>query len=124
MKLNVVNPWSWQDSFHFSQAVVVRDGRSIVFLAGQTSVDSSGHPLHAGDMRAQLARAFDNVEAVLGQAGLTLANVVRLNYYVTDMAAYPVPETSSPQGLASSPPSHRDACSVLPVCPAPSFWLR
>jgi enamine deaminase RidA (YjgF/YER057c/UK114 family) len=88
MNFKVVNPWSWQDSFHFSQAVEVPEGRRVVFLAGQTSVDPDGHPLHQGDMRAQLERAFENLELVLEQAGLTLANLVRLNYYVTDMAAY------------------------------------
>jgi len=51
-----------------------------VFLAGQTSVDPDGRPLHPGDMRAQLQRAFENLELVLEQAGLTLANLVRLNY--------------------------------------------
>ena len=88
MTLKVVNPWSWQDSFHFSQAVEAPASGRVVFLAGQTSVDPDGHPLHPGDMRAQLARAFDNLELVLEQAGLKLANLVRLNYYVTDMAAY------------------------------------
>ena len=88
MNLKVVNPWRWQDAFHFSQAVQAPGGRSVVFLAGQTSVDANGRPLHPGDMRAQLEQAFDNLEIVLGQAGLTLENVVRLNYYVTDMAAY------------------------------------
>jgi enamine deaminase RidA (YjgF/YER057c/UK114 family) len=88
MNLNVVNPWSWQDSFHFSQAVEAPEGCRVVFLAGQTSVDPDGHPLYPGDMRAQLERAFENLELVLEQAGLTLANLARLNYYVTDMAAY------------------------------------
>jgi enamine deaminase RidA (YjgF/YER057c/UK114 family) len=88
MNLKAVNPWSWQDSLHFSQAVEAPAGRTVVFLAGQTSVDPDGRPLHPGDMRAQLERAFENLERVLEQAGLTLANLVRLNYYVTDMAAY------------------------------------
>jgi enamine deaminase RidA (YjgF/YER057c/UK114 family) len=39
-------------------------------------------------MGAQLATAFDNLEAVLTRAGMTLANVVRLNYYVTDIQAF------------------------------------
>jgi enamine deaminase RidA (YjgF/YER057c/UK114 family) len=88
MNLNVVNPWSWQDPLHFSHAVEAPAGSRVLFLAGQTSVDPDGRPLHAGDMGAQLRRAFENLEAVLEQAGLSLANLVRLNYYVTDMAAY------------------------------------
>jgi len=88
MSLKVVNPWKWQDPLHFSHAVEAPAGSRVVFLAGQTSVDPDGRPLHAGDMTLQLRRAFDNLETVLKQAGLSLANLVRLNYYVTDMVAY------------------------------------
>jgi enamine deaminase RidA (YjgF/YER057c/UK114 family) len=57
-------------------------------VAGQTSVDPDGRPLYPGDMRAQLERAFENLERVLEQAGYSLGNLVRLNYYVTDMNAF------------------------------------
>jgi len=49
-------------------------------------VDAEGNPLHPGDMTAQLGQALDNLETVLAQAGLALRNVVRLNYYTTDVA--------------------------------------
>lgn len=88
MGLRAVNPWSWQDSFHFSQAVDAPEGSRVVFLAGQTSVDPDGYPLYPGDMAAQLEQAFENLELVLEHAGLSLQNLVRLNYYVTDMQAY------------------------------------
>ena len=39
-------------------------------------------------MGAQLAKAFDNLETVLAASKLTLSNVVRLNYYVTDIQAF------------------------------------
>ena len=83
-----VNPWTWQDPLNFSQAIDVRGAQRVLYCAGQTSVDADGVPLHAGDMDAQLDRALSNLKTVLEQAGLTLANVVRLNYYTTDMAAY------------------------------------
>lgn len=82
-----VNPWGWQDQFGFSQAVEVRDGARVVFCAGQTSVDDDGNPVRAGDMAGQVAQALDNLEVVLRQAGLGLENVVRLNYYTTDVDA-------------------------------------
>jgi len=80
-----VNPWSWQDQFGFSQAIDVRNHGRTLFCAGQTSVDSNGAPLHVGDMGAQLAQAMDNLERVLKQAGLDLADIVRLNIYTTDV---------------------------------------
>ena len=80
-----VNPWTWQDVFGFSQAVDVTEGARVLFCSGQTSVDADGNPLHVGDMTSQVAQVLDNLEAVLAQAGLGLAHVVRLNYYTTDV---------------------------------------
>lgn len=39
-------------------------------------------------MRAQISLALDNLEAVLAEAGMDLSNVIRLNYYTTDMDAF------------------------------------
>src|SRR5690606_30140661 len=82
------NPWTWQDRLDFSHAVDVRGAERIVFIAGQTSVGPDGRAMHVGDMAGQLGRAFDNLETVLSQAGLTLENVARLSYYVTDLDAF------------------------------------
>jgi len=88
LELKPINPWSWQDSFGFSQGLQVSGATRVLYCAGQTSVDAEGRPLHARQMEAQLAKAFDNLETVLAKAGMTLRNVVRLNYYVTDVSAY------------------------------------
>jgi enamine deaminase RidA (YjgF/YER057c/UK114 family) len=79
-----VNPWTWQDQFGFSQAIDVSGAERILYCAGQTASDEQGNTV-AGDMGAQAAKALDNLETVLAEAGLSLANVVRLNYYVTNM---------------------------------------
>jgi enamine deaminase RidA (YjgF/YER057c/UK114 family) len=83
-----VNPWGWQDHYGFSQAIEVRGGQRVLYCAGQTSVDGEGNPLHAGSMEAQIGMALDNLETVLRQAGMSLRNVVRLNYYTTDIPAF------------------------------------
>ena len=87
-EMKEVNPWTWQDKLQFSQAIEVRGGSRVLYCAGQTSVDADGTPLHAGNMRGQLEQALTNLETVLAHAGLSLSNVVRLNYYVTDIAAF------------------------------------
>lgn len=88
METRAVNPWTWQEQFGFSQAVEASGADRVLFCAGQTSVDADGAPVHPGDMAAQTGQALDNLEAVLKKAGLGLANVVRLNFYTTDVDAF------------------------------------
>jgi enamine deaminase RidA (YjgF/YER057c/UK114 family) len=88
VQIKPVNPWTWQDAFGYSQAVEVSGGSRTLYCAGQTSVDSNGNPIHPQDMGKQLVQALDNLDTVLKQAGMTFANVVRLNYYVTDVPAF------------------------------------
>jgi enamine deaminase RidA (YjgF/YER057c/UK114 family) len=88
MEERIINPWTWQDDFGFVQAHEISGPARVLMCAGQASVDADGQPNHAGDMRAQLTQALDNLETVLQEAGLTLANVVRLNYYTTDVDAF------------------------------------
>jgi len=87
VELKAVNPWKWQDAFGFSQAIEFSGHSRVLTCAGQTSVDADGNALHEGDMAAQLGKALDNVETVLKQAGMNLANVVHLNLYTTDVDA-------------------------------------
>jgi len=96
MERRVINPWSWQDAFGFVQANEVSGAKRTVICAGQTSVDASGAPQHPGDMAAQIRQALDNVETVLRHAGLELSNVVRLNYYTTDVDRF---REAAPGGL-------------------------
>jgi enamine deaminase RidA (YjgF/YER057c/UK114 family) len=85
MERRIINPWAWQDQLGFVQANEVSGSQRTIFLAGQTSVDAEGRPLHAGDMRAQIEQAMDNLETVLRAAGAELSDVVRLTYYTTDV---------------------------------------
>jgi 2-iminobutanoate/2-iminopropanoate deaminase len=51
-------------------------------------VDPSTGALIAGDVSAQTHRAFDNLEAILADAGLTMGDVIKCNVYLTDMANF------------------------------------
>ncbi len=84
----IINPWTWQDALGFVQANAVDGAQRVVFCAGQFAGDTAGRPTHAGDFRAQMHRALDNLERVLAEAGLELGSVVRLNYYTTDVDAF------------------------------------
>jgi enamine deaminase RidA (YjgF/YER057c/UK114 family) len=84
----IVNPWTWQDNFGYSQAIEVSGAQRTIFCAGQTSIDGEGRPVHREDMRAQITQALDNLETVLRRSGAGLSDVVRLNYYTTDVDGF------------------------------------
>lgn len=83
-----INPWAWQDAFGFSQAIETSGHTRVLRCSGQTPTDANGAPMHAGDMAAQVTLAMDNLETVLKAANMTLANVVRLHLYTTDVDTF------------------------------------
>ncbi len=78
MERKAVNPWDWSLKLGYNQAEVIEGATRQVVCAGQTAVDGDGNPQHPGDMRAQIALALDNLEAVLAGAGMDLTNITRL----------------------------------------------
>ena len=85
MERTAVNPWTWSAEFGFNQGELVSGHTRTLYCAGQTAMSGDGEPRHTGDMAAQLALSLDNLEAVLGEAGMSLMNLVRLNVYTTDV---------------------------------------
>jgi enamine deaminase RidA (YjgF/YER057c/UK114 family) len=83
-----INPWSWSIKLGFDQAQLIEGGQRQLVCSGQDAVDADGNPQHPGDMAAQLELALDNLAAVLTAADMTLANIVRLNVYATDIDEY------------------------------------
>jgi enamine deaminase RidA (YjgF/YER057c/UK114 family) len=85
MERTAVNPWDWSIKLGYNQAEIIDGATRQVIVAGQTAVDENGAPQHADDMRAQIALALDNLEAVLKEAGMDLSNVIKLGVYATDV---------------------------------------
>ncbi len=69
----------------YSQAVEITRGR-IVYIAGQVALDRSGKVVGEGDMRAQAQQTFENLKAALEASGTNFGNVVKLNYYFSDIS--------------------------------------
>jgi enamine deaminase RidA (YjgF/YER057c/UK114 family) len=80
-----VNPVTWSLGMGFNQGEVVSGHTRTLYCSGQTAMSGEGEPRHEGDTAAQLALSLDNLEAVLGEAGMSLANLVRLGVYTTDV---------------------------------------
>jgi enamine deaminase RidA (YjgF/YER057c/UK114 family) len=84
MERTSINPVSWSLKLGFDQGQLIEGHRRQLFCSGQDAVDADGNTQHPGDMAAQLELSLDNLEGVLADADMTLANVVRLNVYTTD----------------------------------------
>lgn len=69
----------------YSHAVEAGD---LIFLSGQTPLDSATGKLVEGDIGAQTEQCFVNLFNVLAAAGLTEANVVKANVFLTDMGNF------------------------------------
>ncbi|MER6318503.1 RidA family protein [Streptomyces sp. NPDC001581] len=85
MERTAVNPVTWSQELGFNQGELVSGQTRTLYVSGQTAMSGDGKPMHEGDMAAQLALSVDNLEGVLGAAGMSLADLVRLNVYTTDV---------------------------------------
>jgi enamine deaminase RidA (YjgF/YER057c/UK114 family) len=80
-----VNPVAWSVGMGFNQGEIVSGQTRTLYCSGQTAMNADGKPEHDGDMAGQLALSLSNLEAVLAEAGMSLADLVRLNVYTTDV---------------------------------------
>jgi len=69
----------------YSQAV--KTGNT-VYLSGQIPLDPESMTLVEGDIKAQITRVFDNLQAVARAAGGDLRDIVKLNIYLTDLSHF------------------------------------
>jgi enamine deaminase RidA (YjgF/YER057c/UK114 family) len=83
----IINPTVLTKPSGYAHGVQTRGGR-LLFLAGQPGLDANGSVVSPGDIVAQCAQAYANLNAVVDAAGGAPTDVVKLTIYVTDKAAY------------------------------------
>jgi reactive intermediate/imine deaminase len=71
----------------YSQAVKVGN---TVYLSGQIPLEPATMQLLEGDMRSQIVRVFENLKAIATAAGGSLADIVKLTVYLTDLNHFPL----------------------------------
>ncbi|MDT0389466.1 MULTISPECIES: RidA family protein [Streptomyces] len=86
MSIERVNPPELSPPAGFSHAVVA-SGSRVVFLAGQTALDTDGKVVGA-TLPEQFEKALANLLDALAAAGGTPADLARVTVYATDVAAY------------------------------------
>ena len=69
----------------YSQAIKVTGAQTTLFLSGQVAYDEKGGPAHRGDFVAQARAVFRAIKAQVEAGGGSLANVVKVNTYLTDI---------------------------------------
>jgi len=83
----IINPPELAKPRGFSHGVVIEGGR-LLMLGGQDASDAEGKIIAPGDLVAQYEQVIKNLKAVVEAAGGALQDIVKLNIYVIDRAAY------------------------------------
>jgi 2-iminobutanoate/2-iminopropanoate deaminase len=73
----------WYEPYRISQAI---RANGLIFVSGQAGIDESGSTVAPGDLEAQGRQAFANLARVLGAAGASLSDVVKVTIMVADMS--------------------------------------
>src|SRR6266568_313183 len=95
----------------YSQAVEITRGR-IVYIAGQVALDRSGKVVGEGDMRAQAQQTFENLKAALEASGAKFEDVIKLNYYFSDITQLSVVREVRDQFINTANPPASTAVEV------------
>src|SRR3989304_541815 len=68
-----------------SQGIKVTHAQTILFLSGQVAYTADGGVACRGDFKGQARGAFEAIKALVESQGGTMANVIKITTYVTDM---------------------------------------
>lgn len=72
----------------YSHGILVPPGAELLVTSGQLGI-APGDQVPA-DVEAQCVLCFENIKAILTGAGMSFANVIRFNAFVTDRAFFPI----------------------------------
>ena len=75
----------WERKYGYSRAV---QAGNLVFVAGTTAVDEHGTVISPGSPRGQATFIYEKIGRALAEAGASLADVVRVRTFVTDIARW------------------------------------
>jgi enamine deaminase RidA (YjgF/YER057c/UK114 family) len=87
----------------WSTVMVVRPGR-LVFIAGLLAKDKTGKIVGPGDMGAQTKQVCENLKLAIEAAGGTLADLVRVDVFVSDISQFDVIHQVRRQYFPADPP--------------------
>ena len=93
---------------HYSHAVVAN---GFVFISGQLPITPAGEKLNQASFEDQAKQVLANVQAALEAAGSSVAQLVQVRVYVTDIEQWPAFNRIYQQWAGAAPPAR----AVVPV---------
>jgi enamine deaminase RidA (YjgF/YER057c/UK114 family) len=76
-------PEAWSYGSAFSRGALIEEPEAtLVQVSGTAAINEHGQSLHPNDIRAQIDCTFDKIEALVGQAGATLADAAAASVFV------------------------------------------
>jgi reactive intermediate/imine deaminase len=79
-----LSPGTMSPPFGYSHIVDAPASR-VIFISGQVPLNTDGDLVGKGDFEAQARQVFANLSAALEAAGAGWSDVVKLNYFLTDI---------------------------------------
>ena len=77
-----INPEGMHSNPAFSQAILIPAGARTLLIGGQNAVGADGQVVGKGDLGLQTARALENLQLCLKEAGATLEQLVQVRIYL------------------------------------------
>ncbi|MFC3499868.1 RidA family protein [Micromonospora krabiensis] len=118
MKLILDNPQTVAAPFGDRFAHIARldvGGGALLLLAGQVAVDDNGQVVAPGDAAAQAERIFELVSGILAAHGATLADVLHIRTFMTDLGDLPAYGAVRGRLFPASPTSAPPASTTVEV---------
>lgn len=113
MSARLVQPTGWPRPAGYANGMTAEG--HIVAVAGQVGWDPVTETFTATDMAGQVTQALRNIAVVLEAASARPDHVIRLTWYVTDLAAYVAARPAIGGAYASVFGKHYPAMSVVEV---------
>jgi reactive intermediate/imine deaminase len=110
-RMRLINPPALPVVAGYSQVVTVHSG-DLVVVSGQVALDADGKIIGIGDFAAQATQVFENLIAALAAVGSSVAHIVKLTTFVTDMTHLPTFRSVRDRFLD---PAHQPASTLVEV---------
>lgn len=108
---NFINPSTISTPNGYTHVVETFGGRT-VYVAGQLALSADGQVVGAGDASLQADQVFKNLQSALTEVGASFDDVVKLTFFMIDMADFPAIRKVRDQFVNTSRPPASTAVQI------------